>query len=663
MHTYDENALRAQLLSTHSKAFAEGVASLSAVIRQGVPVSTSLVADALAVRSGDPAGRMDILGAMRHVPSDASVLDLVDATWRQALAEDSDPRVRARAAEYLAESPRSGRLPLLNALGGDPDPDVRLSAARALSVFSTPAQLEHLMMLYREESDRRVRSGIIPLLAQTRDETVLPILAKAIEDETLRPAVLEALQEHFSFDDLLTIEDEIGGASLGQRLQGFIGFGPVGSARRLVDRVRSIMSADPEPRHRALATACMQYFDAAAPDVLKALNDVALEVRRAALEVLTTIDCPGASPVLQAMYARDRGLRREILAALGLQREASVVSFLSEAYCSSPDDDEARLGAIDGLADLGMAEGLPTLALAMGDASGWNRNSAAAGIWKVLTFVDLPPDVDVISTVVEALVPALQDAHPHVAHHAARALGVTASEVAARHLIEALARAEDELAGEILLSLGELQSRAALSQLLSVRPGVSFRLLESALTALSRYEDPGLLPALIERVSWPAAGLGAREHLIDRIMLMGGPEARNCLVRCLDDTDEFVRERAASALEGYEHPDVIRALAARLQDPAETEDVQIAAARSLSSMRVTGTLEALKPLLDSPLPRVRRGALLAIASIPGPARLRAIDRALDDEDESVRETAIEIGEMLAEDEDATFFHWGSVRYE
>lgn len=658
MLSFDEGALRAQLLSTHPTAFAEGLASLGAVIRQGAPMPVALVHEVLAARGADPAGRIAVLNALRHAPDGGEGMAFVATTWGRALTDDAVAEVRARAAELLGESPLNARLPLLHALGADADAGVRHAAALALAGFSVPAQLEHLLMLYRDEGDRRVRAGLIPLLARSRDATVLPILLKAIDDEFLRPAVLEALRAHYDFDDLLESEADEGMPTLGARLQGFIGLGPVGQARRLVERVRSIMRSDVDARHRALATACMSYFDAAGPDVLDALDDVAHEVRRAALEVLTTIDCPGATPRLTAMYARDRHLRREVLAALGQQRDATVVSFLSDAYRSAPDDDEARLGAIEGLADLGLAAGLDTLALAMGDPSGWNRNSAAAAIWKVLAFLDVPPDASQTAVVVAALVPALRDAHPHVAHHAARALGVTGSAEAARQMIATLAGADDDLAAQILLALGELKSREALPHLLSIRPGVSFRVLESALTALSRYDDPSLLPALIERMTWPAAGLGAREHLIDRIMLMGGADARKCLIHCLDDDDEFVRERAASALEGYEHPDVLVALCARLRDPTESEDVQLAAGRSLSGLRVVGTLEALKPLLESPLPRVRRGALLAIAGIPGPARLRAIDRALDDEDESVRETAIEIGEILAEDQDATFTHWG-----
>jgi HEAT repeat protein len=129
---------------------------------------------------------IDVLGLLRYVPALEAV--------RAAVRTDTEPLVRASAAETLGDLGDPQVIPDLQHAIRDSDEAVRGYAADALGKLGTPELLPGLMAAYDKESASRVRGEILGARCRL-GERVFPLFLDMLErsDEDLASTLLNIL--------------------------------------------------------------------------------------------------------------------------------------------------------------------------------------------------------------------------------------------------------------------------------------------------------------------------------------------------------------------------------------------------------------------------------------------------------------------------------------
>ncbi|MFT4625406.1 MAG: HEAT repeat protein [Myxococcota bacterium] len=168
---------------------------------------------------------------------------------------------------------------------------------------------------------------------------------------------------------------------------------------------------------------------------------------------------------------------------------------------------------------------------------------------------------------------------------------------------------------------------------------------------LARTEEPRRRQRLYQAMMWSdsASAEGVAERLLDEdspelralgvqaLARSGGPEAVARLLRLAEDADPQVRGAALDTLPEVAGPAGVQVLTRQAQDPA-------VAWRAISGLQRIGSADARAALVEladgDAVPEVRAAAIQGAAWQAGPDLRRAIERAVDDDDERVREAAV-----------------------
>lgn len=217
------------------------------------------------------------------------------------LRSDSSPAVRATAVKVLARAGRADRLASLELALEDPDPDVRATAVEVLPEGAPREAAELLLAALGDEVDR-VWQGALRHLADLGRED-LDILWTA----------LRACRSH-QRDHLLTALEPTDGDLL---------------ARLVLDHLGA---ADPSDRALAVELAARAGTPESAHAALRALQDPAPLVRKAAARSLSLLNVPAALPALGAALGDpDPEIRVEVVRVLGLIDDENVLPHLVSA--------------------------------------------------------------------------------------------------------------------------------------------------------------------------------------------------------------------------------------------------------------------------------------------------------------------------------------------
>jgi HEAT repeat protein len=101
------------------------------------------------------------------------------AALEQLLANDPEPRVRAEAAEVLAEAGKAALEPLLRATG-DEDGIVREAVATGFGELADPVALPWLMSAAAGDPEKLVREAAVAALGAIGDKGAVPLLLELI---------------------------------------------------------------------------------------------------------------------------------------------------------------------------------------------------------------------------------------------------------------------------------------------------------------------------------------------------------------------------------------------------------------------------------------------------------------------------------------------------
>ena len=394
--------------------------------------------------------------------------------------------------------------------------------------------------------------------------------------------------------------------------------------------------------------------------LLKTIRDAKDEdddVRGAALRALGRIRDPAAIPeLIEALGTPEAALPQRIAEILVRFGNAAVIPLCAEVR--NPDSEVRRMWAAEVLGWLGDREAAIPLIDALGDVNPEVRAKAAGALGKLA-------EARAIDRLLEML---LSDPIPFVRTRVAQALGAIGHPRVVDHLvqvlrdpewwvriraIEALEQIGMESAGILLAALededAEVRRRAAtaLERMGYVRDSVEIleregfrpdimRILllvgkagvtEGIFGRIQTAKPPAnkLLVRVAGDIGDPAAApvfiglLGAcddaslRARIVEALGKLRVPGSAPVLLRCLKDTDSWVRRAAVEALSGLvskEHTEEILAL---LRDPAP--ETRIAVCRVAATLSSTAAGPDVERLLADPSPEVRAEALRTAAAL------------------------------------------------
>lgn len=229
--------------------------------------------------------------------------------------------------------------------------------------------------------------------------------------------------------------------------------------------------------------------------------------------------------------------------------------------------------------------------------------------------------------------------HPQTAEQTSEEI---ASEVA--RLTSQLNSSDEEERRSAVLTLGTLETAAARNPLISALSDKSERVRAAAVTALGRFEDPGLATTIAALVTKDKSAFVRKSaaYALGRMRSQAGTVA---LVAALKDKDTEVRGAAAVALGEYPDAQAVEPLIAALADKSEFVRAQSARALGANGRAAARAVPGLIRVLTSDKElEPKRQAAAALGQIGDQSALPALEearRASDPHLSSAALTAIE----------------------
>jgi HEAT repeat protein/beta-lactamase regulating signal transducer with metallopeptidase domain len=332
--------------------------------------------------------------------------------------------------------------------------------------------------------------------------------------------------------------------------------------------VRALVSAlrdsDDGVRLAAIQSLASRDVRQVVPELLPALSDASVDVRRAVAEALSQMQDPRAiAALVQALRTDTDPQVREMAAqALGHIDDESAVPGLLAAWREERVT-AVRRQIIDALAGIGSASSASALMDALRDGDAEIRASAVNGLGAIEYKAAAPQ-----------IIPLLRDANADVRHKAAWALGA-------------------------------LKAADALDELMTAAADANAEVRQAALHALDELETPRALPAFIRALR--DARVDVRRQAASAIGdIEGLDRAPRELVAALDDADAEMRQTVLHAL-GHIHD--VSTISAIIPFTRATQpfDVREAAIEALGEFERNAQVEAvLLELMRDADPKVRR---------------------------------------------------------
>ncbi len=293
---------------------------------------------------------------------------------------DPEPDVRTLACRALARIGATAGVPALFERLADRSAAVAQAAQAAISALGS-AETQRLAIAYAHDPAPEVRRAALRILATFGDEQALPLLLEAARgsDARLADVALGGLALLSSPEALEALLEAAGAAEDNKRAAAMRGLGRTESTDPRVERALREALGDPRPWVRYYAAQALGRRSA--PDTAEALvallSDPAGQVRVAAVEALASSDEAAAFEALvRAEQTGDPDMRRAALVALSHSRHVEAEPILVRATESI--DAATRLVALSTLAQRAAHAAHPVLARLVRDPDETVRRAAAS---------------------------------------------------------------------------------------------------------------------------------------------------------------------------------------------------------------------------------------------------------------------------------------------
>lgn len=280
----------------------------------------------------------------------------------QKQLQDSDPKVREKAAKELGQEDNPANVPALAAAIGDKDEKVRMAVVKSLIRLGSPASLAPL--------SKAVQDGI----------------------PEIRWLAIDGLVNFYlpGF-----IDTGFGGffRSVGNKVEGL--FTDVDTAVIAADVkpdpevIRTLAGAvngapDTDTRVRAARALGILRAQDAVPDLLKAAFSNNVNLINAVLVAFEKIKDPSVGPrLIFLLNYPQKSVQLKAGGALGVLRAEAAIPDLEKLFQNSPDDKEVRAAALDALAFMPNKDTAPLFVKYLNDKDKRLRASSALGIGRL----------------------------------------------------------------------------------------------------------------------------------------------------------------------------------------------------------------------------------------------------------------------------------------
>lgn len=269
-----------------------------------------------------------------------------------ACLDDSEPQVRALAAEALGRLAYAPATRALFALLSDASPRVVIAASAAIQALGSN-ETEQLALAAAEAESPGVRRAALRILAYFGYESALDLFAAATraEDPRMRDAAVQGLSllqnpraRQVLIDSAASADEKVRAAAMRALGQ---------CEREVATRsclLRGIEDPDAWVRYYAVQGLGRQEATESVEAIVRLLDDPAGQVRVAAVEALSRLSGAVALTALQkAARESDLDVRRAALLGLGMMRDPSCRAILLDAVRDT--DAATRLVALSALAN------------------------------------------------------------------------------------------------------------------------------------------------------------------------------------------------------------------------------------------------------------------------------------------------------------------------
>lgn len=585
----------------------------------------------------------------------------------------SDAATRRGAARELGTLGRARGVPLTLAALGDPDEEVRLSAALAAIRLRAQAATD-IVVNWLNAPDVRLRREACAVARALPNLRAVAPLARTLgdPDADVRSAAADALGDQRSADAVAPLLGRLDDSTPAVRIALVAALAHLGDPRAVVPLVGKIEDSSAEVR-QTVARALGDLEDPrASPALVLALRDQSVDVRRESLIALGRLRATDAIDAI-ATFASDRtaSLRVAALEALGQMPTPDALRVLTAALGTADDasPSQERTAVRDALVTAGDAA-IPALhAWLSGSPS---AASAASAAW-VLGALHARSEADtVVGAMRRGVLPAAAALHalagagtsaqlPIVLEFVTDASPAVRTEAIAATLalldphspdgraVEPLAaalrdpRPSSEQRARIVEALGRTGAPRVASLLAQMVGGIDARLRLAAIDALGHVRAEGEDAVLIEALGSRDAEV--RLHAAVALSEAGGAMARDSLFAKLDGDDEIDQDSVLTALGGVlarapTEPAVAK-LSSMLGLAAGADRDAILEAIGRARLESAARALASAARSDEPLDRAAAATQCAAqAGGPGEAVALATARALlDDADTRVRAQA------------------------
>jgi len=512
---------------------------------------------------------LDVLSSALRVLISAN-RDVVPALI--ALLSDPHPNLRMHAALALGELRDEEAVPALVATLEDEDANVRFHAIEALGRLAASAAVEPLTRI-AASGDFFLSFPAIDALARTDDPRVAPNLVKLLQNDLLRPAVVDTLAALGDEECVAPLVDILNGGSAEAA--------PVAAA---LDRMR-------DRYERTFAA-----------------GDQIVEMTRAAI----TRD--GFRHLGEAIGRRDTPLAPLVVVYAWMGGDAATV------LATLVGEPAVRTEAAAGIMAIGRASVSPLMSILAGSERA-GRLAAAELLGRLGDRRAVP-----------ALCDLLREADAELVARAAAALATLGDPEALDSLLalfghENAAVRQVAIAGVNATGAGSAEPRIR-QRLDDADP----RVRESAVRVAGYFGYDACVPGIFNALEDPDEDV--RRAAIEQLPVLEHPQSHARLAAALATETPRNRAAAAHASRIADDPSLDAALVAALADPDAW--VRYFAAGSLGERRHTAAAAALTQLAASdPAPQVRIAAMQAAGALDADAAVPLAERLLHEGDEDV----------------------------